>query len=304
MAEQIVVTENLGRKFDESWGLKSMTFTLERGNLAVMVGPNGAGKTTTIRILSTLLKATTGNAEILGMNVVTDFKKIRKRIAYLPQGYETNRDLTPFESIRWNLVARGASFSEAKLEAKKWIEMMQLEHCKDRTGWTLSGGERRKVAVAMILATQAELVFLDEPTTGLDVEACYATWKIVRDSLKSGATILLTTHNMKEAETIADVVVFVKEGKSLAKDNPQKLIDSLPQKYRITVKKEAVGNRNIGQAIDIGDKLVIYARSQEEVKKVLSEFADLTSIVSVNKVGLEDAYLRFVKEGGVYDWHV
>jgi ABC-2 type transport system ATP-binding protein len=297
----IAVAEDLGRKFGETWGLKKMSLTLEKGKLAVIVGPNGSGKTTTVKILSTILKPSKGTAAVLGMDVLTDFKKIRKRIAYLPQGYQINRNLTAAESIKWNLVARGTSFSDANLEAKRWIEKMDLVNCKDRSCWTLSGGERRRVAVAMVLATNADLIFLDEPTTGLDVEACYATWRIVRDSLKSGTTVLLTTHNMKEAETIADTVIFIKEGENLMNDNPQKLIDSLPSEYRITIKKEMLENRFAENSIDIGDKLVVYAKDQDEIKDLLSEFHDLTSIVSVNKVGLEDVYLHLIKGDALYD---
>lgn len=301
MAELIAVAEDLGRKFGETWGLKSMSLALERGKLAVMVGPNGSGKTTTVRILSTILKPSKGSAEVLGMDVMKDFKKIRERIAYLPQGYEINRNLTPAESIKWNLVARGVPIPEANLETKKWIERMGLEHCKNRSCWTLSGGEKRRVSVAMILATNADLIFLDEPTTGLDVEACYATWKIIRDSLKSGATVLLTTHNMKEAETLADTVIFVKEGRNLRNDNPQKLIDTLPSKYRITIKKEALKNQHVKNSIDIGDKLVVYTKHQNENMEFLSEFQDLTSIASVTKVGLEDVYLHLIRGDKPHD---
>jgi ABC-2 type transport system ATP-binding protein len=301
MTELIVAAEGLGRKFGETWGLKRMSLALERGKLAILVGPNGSGKTTTVRILATILKPSKGSAKVLGMDILTDFKKIRKRIAYLPQGYQINRNLTAAESIKWNLVARGASFSEANQETRKWVEKMGLEQYKDRSCWTLSGGERRRVAVAMVLATNADLIFLDEPTTGLDVEACYATWRIIRDSLKSGATVLLTTHNMKEAETLADTAIFIKEGENLISDNPQKLMDNLSSKYRITIKKEALQNRYVKQSIDLGDKLVVYAKDQNEIKDFLSECHDLTGIASVNRVGLEDVYLHLIKGDELYD---
>jgi ABC-2 type transport system ATP-binding protein len=295
MTKLVAVADGLGRRFGENWGLKDMSLTLEKGKLTVLVGPNGSGKTTTIRILSTLLKPSKGSAEVLGMDVLTDFKKIRKRIAYLPQGYEVNRNLTPAESIKWNLVARGAPINEAGLDAIEWIEKMGLEKCKDRSCWALSGGERRRVAVSIILSTNADLIFLDEPTTGLDVEARYATWKIVRDSLKDGATVLLTTHDMKEAETLADTAIFVKDGRNLMSDNPQKLIDSLPSRYRITIKKEALGDRFVKESVDVGDRLVVYAKDEDEVRRFQADFHDLTGIASVNRVGLEDVYLRLIK---------
>lgn len=300
MTELVAVADGLGRRFGETWGLKDMSLTLEKGKLTVLVGPNGSGKTTTVRILSTLLKPSKGSAEVLGMDVLTDYKKIRKRIAYLPQGYVVNRNLTPTESIKWNLVARGASIAEADLDAQEWIGKMGLEKCKDRSCWALSGGEKRRVAVSIILSTNADLIFLDEPTTGLDVEARYATWKIVRDSLKDGATMLLTTHDMKEAETLADSAIFVKDGRNLLSDNPQKLIDSLPSRYRITIKKEALGDRIVKESIDVGDRLVVYAKDQDEVRRFQADFHDLTDIASVNRVGLEDVYLRLMKRDESY----
>jgi ABC-2 type transport system ATP-binding protein len=288
----------LGRKYGESWGLKNATFQVKSGELAVLVGPNGAGKTTTVKILTTVLKPSKGKAEVLGLDVLKDHKKVRKRIAYLPQGFEPNLNLTPQEAVKWSLVSRGFSLRDAQLQTRKWIELMGLSDCKDRTGWTLSGGEKRKVAVAMVLATNADVIFLDEPTTGLDVEARHVTWKIIRESISEGATILLTTHNMEEAEILGDTTILINQGKTVIQKTPQSLVKSLPYQYRIAIKKDKAGRfSSYPHAIDLGDRLVVYAKSQKEVKRLISTFNDLTSILSVERVGLEDAYLHFIHGG-------
>jgi len=287
---------NLGRKYGESWGLKDATFRVKRGELAVLVGPNGAGKTTTVKILTTVLKPSKGKAEVLGLDVVKEYKKVRKRIAYLPQGFEPNLNLTPREAVKWSLVARGFSIREAQLQARKWIELMGLWDCRDRTGWTLSGGEKRKVAVAMVLATYADVIFLDEPTTGLDVEARHATWKIIRESISKGTAILLTTHNMEEAEIIGDTTILINQGKTVIQKTPRSLVESLPYQYKIAIRKDKANAFSYPHAIDLGDRLMVYAKNQKEVKRLISTFNDLTSIFSVDRVGLEDAYLHFIHE--------
>jgi ABC-2 type transport system ATP-binding protein len=292
-----ISTEDLGKKYGDTWGLKKSTFNIKSGELAVLVGPNGAGKTTTVELLATFLKPTRGKAEVLGMDIAEDYKKIRQRISYLPQGFDINSNLTPFESVKWTLVARGTNTSEAKLRARKWMELMDLKHCMNRTGWTLSGGEKRKVAVSITLAADAEVVFLDEPTTGLDVEARHIIWKLVRDIVKKGTTILLTTHDMKEGETIADTAVLMNHGETVNQNTPQSLIKTLPYQYRITIRKEGLNGTALPDIIDLGDRLIIYAESDKKLRNLMSSFSDLSSVLSVDKVGLEDAYLHLVNGG-------
>lgn len=299
MTGDAISVASLAKKYGDTWGLKSSTFSIRKGELAVLVGPNGAGKTTTVKILATFLKPSQGKAEVLGMDVVKDYRKIRQKISYLPQGFGINNNLTPFESVKWTLVARGTSLSEAKTRAKKWIELMDLKECMNRTGWTLSGGEKRKVAVSMTLAADADVVFLDEPTTGLDVEARHIIWKLVRDIVANGTTILLTTHDMKEGETIADTAVFIDHGETVDQNTPQNLIKTLPFEYRVTMKKEGLNGVVLSDTIDLGDRLIIYAKSEKQLRELVAGFSDLSSIISVDKVGLEDAYLNLVNGGKV-----
>ncbi len=294
MTSNSISTTDLGKKFGDTWGLKGSTFDVKKGELAVLVGPNGVGKTTAVRILTTFIKPSQGKAEVLGMDAVRDYKKIRKKITYLPQGFDVNNNLTPFESIKWSLVAKGCSFSEAKMRSKKWMQLMELESCMNRTCWTLSGGEKRKVAVGMTLAADAEVVFLDEPTTGLDVEARHAIWRIIRGLVSQGTTVLLTTHDMEEGETIADTAVLLNHGETVNQDTPQKLIKILPYQYRVKIEKASMGEVTLPDAIDLGDRLIIYAKNSRKARDLMAKFSDLSKIISVDKVGLEDAYLYLV----------
>ncbi len=291
-------TFELGKNYGKAWGLKDATFHVEQGRLAVLVGPNGAGKTTTVKMLVTVLKPSKGRAEVLGMDVVKDCKRIRKRIAYFPQGFMMNLNLTPEGYIKWNLMARGFPLSEAKLKADEWVKLMGLQYCRNRAGWTLSGGERRKVVVATALASDADVIFLDEPTAGLDVESRHVVWRLVRDIVAKGTTILLTTHDMKEAEMIADEVIVINEGKVLIKDAPQNLIKSLSHRYKVAVKKGSFksGFSSI-YSIDLGDRLIIYANDSREVEGLISRLNDPSSIISIDSVGLEDVYLHLIHGG-------
>jgi ABC-2 type transport system ATP-binding protein len=297
MTDYAISTTKLCKKYGSNWGLKRSTFKVKRGELAVLVGPNGVGKTTTVRILTTFTKPSDGKAEVLGMDVTRDYKNIRKMIAYLPQGFEVNNNLTPIESVKWSLVAKGCRLSDAKSRSKKWMQMMGLEKCQNRVGWTLSGGEKRKVAVSMTLAADAEVVFLDEPTTGLDVEARHIIWKIIRELVSNGTTVLLTTHDMEEGETIADSAVLMNHGETVSQNTPQNLVDVLPYQYRVTIEKDGLGEVKLPEAIDLGDRLIIYAQSDEEARSLMADLSDESMILSVGKVGLEDAYLYLVNNG-------
>lgn len=259
----------------------------------MLVGPNGAGKTTTIRILTTFLRPSKGWARI---DTLKECKQIRKRISYLPQEHDVSYDLTPLEAVTWNLVARGLPVKEAKDRAKRWLELLGIWELRNRTCWTLSGGEKRRTAVATTLASEPELVFLDEPTVGLDVEIKHTVWKAVRELVTRGTSILLTTHDMGEAQNVSDKVVMLSGGGTIAEDEPRNLVSVLPYGYRVVVgKHEGFDQSNFGGTIDLGDRLIIYAKDREEAIGFVEELSDIVSIYAMNEVGLEDAYLRMIK---------
>ena len=292
-----VEAEGLGKRYGDKWGLLDATFAVEGGELAVLAGPNGAGKTTTIRILSTVLRPSKGRARVLGFDVVREYREARRRISYMPQGYRAPVNLTPFECVKWSLVARGWSIREASAQARRWLELLDLWEDRNRTCWVLSGGQRVRVAVAMALAPEAELTFLDEPTTGLDVEAKHVVWKAVREMVSGGATILLTTHDMHEAEMLADKVVFINEGRTIACEPPRKLVERLPYGYRVVVKKTEKALRLGAASVDVGDRVILYARTHREAVRLVEELGPDSVVLGVDRVGLEDAFL-YLRRGG------
>ncbi len=286
-----VVAEGLAKQYPGGvWGLVDASFTANTGSVTVLLGPNGAGKTTTIRILSTLLKPTRGRALVAGYDVVREAWEVRRRIALMPQEARMDMNWTPMEAVKWYLVARGWSLRDAEKEARRWLEELGLWEARNRSGWRLSGGQRRKVVVAMVLATGAEVVFLDEPTEELDVESRYAVWSAVRSYARTGRTVIFTTHNMREAEMLADQVVMISRGRVIAAGSPERLVSSLPYRYRVVAR----GARRVPRdGVRVGDTYILYTATRGEAYALASE-VEAASIV-VEEVSLEDAYLYYTK---------
>ena len=148
----------------------------------------------------------------------------------------------------------------------------------------------------MVLASKADVVFLDEPTVGLDVESIYNVWKILRECVSGGRTILLTTHNMQEAKALADQVVLIHRGKTISQGGPKQLIENSPYKYKLIVKSRAIPTLNLDNAYVqvLGDRYVIYVGDEYEFKTILTNIRDLVEFVHVDKINLEDVYMMYV----------
>ena len=176
----------------------------------------------------------------------------------------------------------------------KWLNRLGLDEYKDLSGWRLSGGNKRKVLLAMALAPETELVFLDEPTTGLDIETKYVVWGILRDVVRRGRTILLTTHDMKEGERLSDYLVFLSEGRVIYSGYLRKVIDSFPYNYRVLLDRDI---KIDGYPwIDVGSNRIIYLKEVDEVREFLASNENWESM-KVEKTGLEDIYLSLARGG-------
>jgi len=198
-------------------------FEVERGEIFGFLGPNGAGKTTTIRILVTLLAPTSGSALIDGIDVVAEPELVRERVGYAAQAIGLDSDLTGLENVVLQARLHGLPRRAATERAHQLLEIMQLTGVADRRAGTYSGGMRRRLDLAQALAHEPELLFLDEPTTGLDPQNRRALWGYLRDLNERGVTVFLTTQYMEEADALAHRLAIIDAGRIAITGTPQRL---------------------------------------------------------------------------------
>jgi ABC-2 type transport system ATP-binding protein len=222
--------------------LKKITTKISKKRTAI-IGRNGAGKTTLIRILSTQLMPTSGYALINGLNILNEEQKIRRKVSCIPQEARPVGLLTPYEHILIYLTARGYSFKNASEEARKALKAVNLWENRNTTADELSGGMKRKLFVAMALASNAELVFLDEPTTGLDPLSRIEVWTAIKEL---GSDLVLTTHYMEEAQSLSEEIVFMENGSIIKQGTFEEVLSEFKGKVRVESRKPVEGWKKVG----------------------------------------------------------
>ena len=211
-----MITEKLSKRYGKSsMALQDVSFSAPSSGILALIGRNGAGKTTLVRILATELAPTSGSASINGIDVVREDKRLRERIAIVPQEARTISWMTPKQSTLTYLMWRGFEYSEAKKRAEESLARLKLDKFADTLNRKLSGGTKRKALAAMVLASEADIIFLDEPTTGLDPISRRDFWEILRELAKD-RFIFLTTHYLEEAEQLADTLAVLGGGRLVA----------------------------------------------------------------------------------------
>lgn len=215
--------EGLIKNFKQTKALKGIDLTVPRGTVLGVLGPNGAGKTTAVRILATLLRADGGYAKVAGFDVAKKPSEVRKRIGLTGQYASVDEELTGRENLHMIAALLNMSGRSSKARTKELLEWFDLTDAADRTLKTYSGGMRRRLDLAASLTGHPEVVFLDEPTTGLDPAKREDMWDVVRDIVKRGTSVLLTTQYLEEADALADDIVVINHGEVIAHDTADKL---------------------------------------------------------------------------------
>jgi len=224
-----IEVNKLKKQFGDFVAVKDVSFTVQAGEIFGLLGPNGAGKTTLIRMLTTLTPPTSGAATVAGHDVVADPNGVRIAIGVIPQALTSDPDLTARENMTIHAKLYGLTGAQRQELIPRLLESVGLTEFADKLVGSFSGGMRRRLEIARGLVHSPKIMFLDEPTTGLDPVSRTAVWEMI-NKLKQGAglTILLTTHYMDEADRLCDRIAIVDHGQLVALDTPAKLKDSVP----------------------------------------------------------------------------
>jgi ABC-2 type transport system ATP-binding protein len=229
LSEDIIKVEGLTKVFNHSLvAVDHISFSVKQGEVFGFLGPNGAGKTTTISMLITILKPTEGKATILGSDIAHESNEVRSAIGLVPQEYTADDDLTGYENILLCADLYGIPRGTSKKRALDLLKLVELIEFKDKQVQTYSGGMRRRLELACGLINRPKVLFLDEPTLGLDVQTRAATWNYIK-TLKNeyGMTIFMTTHYLEEADSLCDRIAIIDRGKIVITGTPTELKDSL-----------------------------------------------------------------------------
>jgi ABC-2 type transport system ATP-binding protein len=283
-------------KHSQRPALEDLNLEIESGQIFTLLGRNGAGKTTFLRIASTQLMPTSGAITVLGLDAVKEPKALRERIAMAPQEAETIYPLTARDHVMLSLRMRGMEKAKAARKAQEAMEALELEEVADmNTDW-LSGGLKQRVIVAMAIATDAELVFLDEPSIGLDPLNRRKVWDQLTRLKQEGRTIILTTHYMDEAETLSDRLVIMNRGRIVAQGTPQSVKASFTNRsarvdvYSQFTEKELEA---YGRAVRVAGRYRVLTDS-EGAKKLGEQALARGASIAMGPVTLDDVFVDIV----------
>lgn len=293
--ELAIEAKNLTKYYDEIQAVDGINLRIPKGTLYGILGPNGAGKSTTISMLSTVLPPTAGGVKILGYDLSDDSKEIKKHIGVCPQELVLYERLTARENIHLIAQMHGMDKKFYKKRTEELLEKMNLLDRADDLVKTFSGGMKRRINVLMSVIHEPEVIFFDEPTAGLDPQSRRAVWDFIRDFQKQDAAIILTTHNMEEADDLSDYVVIIDHGKIIAEGKPEELKGRVGEGDIIEFKVEEGMNREVVISRIIKLDFVKWIKSvgkRRVVINALDGLRKISNIIDAAKVKMHDVSIR------------
>ncbi|MNJ93501.1 Daunorubicin/doxorubicin resistance ATP-binding protein DrrA [compost metagenome] len=290
--------KDLTKQYDDKIVVDGISLEIQKGECFGLLGPNGAGKTTTMKMMYCSVLVTSGELYVLGLNVKKNFREIKSRIGVVPQEDGLDPDFTVLENLIVYSNYHNIPPKEAELRAQALLRLMKLEEYQDRSVETLSGGMRRRLAIARGLINSPELIFLDEPTTGLDPQARIWIWDFFKHLKSEKSTLILTTHYMEEAEQMCDRVAIIDQGKILTIGKPKDLIRELIGKEVVEFDTNPVDlNYYLGRLREAGysyqvikNTVSVLVKENQEGRKVVDLIA--SDKIFIRKPTLNDVFLK------------
>jgi ABC-2 type transport system ATP-binding protein len=299
--EPAIDVEHLTKRYDDVLAVDDVSFTVRMGELFAFVGPNGAGKTTTVEIIDTIRTPTSGTVRLLGMDVTKRKRDILPRIGVLPQGFTSFDRITVTETIQYY----SRLFSRRNPDVQGLIDLVNLQDKTKEQFQNLSGGLKQRLGIAVALVNDPEVIFLDEPTTGLDPRARRELWKVLVGLKKKGKTVVLTTHYMEEAELLADTVAIISKGQIIAMGSPEEIIQGTAKYLILTLKSADERAHEIVRAMgfepvhDDHRNITVNLEHPSDVRKILNALTDAQAsflTLDVRQPSLEAVFLELTRE--------
>ncbi len=294
-----ITADDVYKSYGSIKAVDGISFKVQKGEVYSFLGPNGAGKTTTVEMLEGLRKADRGEIRVLGEEPWHEASKLGRTVGVMPQDFRFIERITPREAIRYY-----CSLFSVRDKTKELLSLVDLDEVQNVQFQNLSGGQKQKLGICLALINDPELIFLDEPTTGLDPKARRKIWDLIRKLKDEGKTVILTTHYLEEAEMLADRVAIMDHGKIIAEGSPAEIINRMGKGRKLTVPYGEKLQEYLSKDLKLdcnrtGDSISVSIHSNKDVINIL-DFAEKNGIeltsLSLKEDTLEDIFVDLIAE--------